>query len=282
MTGRDSAFDIIRSDKEGPFERLGDASSPDLALSSATSFVLRQFVQLPRLARLVRSGVQGSEDTSTTLEAAMLAKALFENPAWEFVDPYVARMTLPRRPVANNRYPEPVSSQTGFACVEEFILAMFHHSYWMLLCGLVQTVCAMPGVESSIHIDCESAERKDVEAAESIARCLDYTLDTASDSAPALRALLCHAPIQLSWGAWDRLSKREQTRSGDLLGGAVATPQAVRAAEMKEWCLCAAKRIQAIWHAGESSERDLRVVTEAFAGGQLIPAMLNRVRWSKT
>ncbi len=277
MSGRDSVLDtapLLRED-------IMNGKPGTALLQQHSAFFMQYVAQLPRLARLVRSCCLLPTNSDLILETCMLARTIYEHLTSPMVKEYLDSVTTIVKTTHPPAYITPLSYR--FKSIPASILAISYLTSQVLVCGLVQTLCALPQASHPLFLaglNCAEAEARDTEAGLSIAMCLQYCLDACA--APPLCALWILTPIQISFGAWDRLVTRERCRTpGYGLEEEPETETIHHALRMKEWCLSVSDHIHALWKCGKTSVWLIRSTMEAFAGGPLIPQMLSRVKWEQ-
>jgi hypothetical protein len=272
ITGRDSTFDVVHWFQDCRADQPNGKQLPELAMT----VIMQHFVQLPRLARRVRSSGEDPDNSITVLETALLAKSLYDDPVFVSVGAYVARITAKTESNVNCVSPLPGIAQSKFESMSDLILAVFYHTCQLLLCRLIQKISTVSQVAEALRRDCKAAERQEIEAAESIARCPGYALDRIPGPARDLFTMLIHTPIRLSYHTWDKMLKCQPVPSDDRLGTTTGTSQALQATDIKIWCVGISNRVHELWGSPNASEDMLRLVSGVFAGGSLLPWMLKR------
>jgi hypothetical protein len=148
----------------------------------------------------------------------------------------------------------------NFASVPAFTLALRYYLHRVLVCGLLQSLCALPLVD--LPYDLAEIEREDLIAAQSITRCADFGLYSPMSS--PLVALKLIIPLQLGFGGWHRLEKRQISPD---------TADYYFAVQMKSWHIDVCHEVDHMWYNIPNNYQRLELICEMFAGGPLFTWM---------
>lgn len=213
------------------------------------TFIMQQLVKLPRLAQLIRLC---PKDPGATYETIILAQEIQRSSARDEVKNYLQTKTKVTETTYAFRNIIPLSFQ--FGCLDDFIITLYYYTCQLILCGQIQTLLNQ-------QLNCELLrplfhqsviETQDIQAAESIAMCLQYAKDT--DSVPPLCQLHILDPLQLSYGSWDRALKRTQCQTIE------------RATDMKVWCVENYNLIRQLWNLATKDEGLIKLNAGRVAG----------------
>ncbi|KAH8812718.1 hypothetical protein F5884DRAFT_315677 [Xylogone sp. PMI_703] len=248
MAGRDSMSDSplwLRS------------LQPDTSTQSGLFDIVSQplicnMARIPRLARLVRSCQHLSADASSYGEAVELLRSLSldDNEA-----NFVQLLQLHKVDVPTLLSHSWITAESWhFDSVAVFELVVRFYSLQILLCGITQKLCdIVPATETLFNLD--TIWKKEIHAAISIARCAQYALNLS----PALPfvALRLQIPLQIAYGTWHRLGKRQSIRGYDTN----------RADKLKLWCLDLTNDIALVWKMRRLDSWELDSFTDTTTGG---------------
>ncbi|KAH8894826.1 hypothetical protein GQ53DRAFT_762232 [Thozetella sp. PMI_491] len=237
----------------------------------AWQYIMRTFIRVPRLVRLVRKAREAPGDVAARERAQLLATELFESDLEEWVQEITnagAIMTWPNvRPDIDPYGPECFN----FASPRLFILLT---TYWMtriFICGCVQTLCDMAPLSNLDQMfNQEAARAEDVRAATNIAMCAQYALKT-SPILPVV-PLRLQMPTLISFGAWHRLETRELMLRITGNDTPASNAEGAHATSMKLWCVRLSCDISSKWNGVLTGVQDLEEKTESLSGGPLLYA----------
>lgn len=213
LRGKPSAFEKTPrpfTPRDGPYE-------VEVALRAVEYLIVR----LSRLSCLARLATQQHSNKQRSVEAGSLLKELFNSDA----DIY-ARKTLHMHTTLISCPDEvtrsPNNSMLDFDSQSAFVLATRYYLYRVFICGVIQRLSNAD--LGATYIDIVTAQQEDIAAATSIAMSLDYAWRP-GPSLP-LTALGILIPMQLSYGSWLRLQRRQDSKD---------TLNYQRAIQMKIW-----------------------------------------------
>ena len=258
IQGQDSSLDTVAFLEVPPVK-----SNP---VNEALCHLQALIIRIPRLARLVRSAAGLETDTDATMEASMLAQALYTSSTNSRIEETLAERTTSTTTPFAMMPPIVDFKSLGFETLTTYVLAAQYYAYRVLLCGLILSLCRSKhgtGVFNETAIQDE-----DIAAATSIAMCAKYALE--SDNESHIIAMRLLFPMQLAFGSWHRLQKAQAARrlatknDGDCL-----------AKQMKRWCIDIACQIDDLWGNMPTDYCLMEQVCETFAGGP-IPADMSQ------
>ncbi|KAF2722273.1 hypothetical protein K431DRAFT_345771 [Polychaeton citri CBS 116435] len=167
-------------------------TSFDLNVALATTRSL--LIEVPGLICMVRAAAQfNSKDEDAARKAICAVQSLYDCDR----DIYV-RETLHKHTTSHACLSDECQSLfhmlLTFDCLDAYVLATRYRIYEVLICGLAETLGAHD--YSTMDIDLEAVEDRDIAAARSLAMCLDYALRPSSAQPLATLAILI--PIQMA------------------------------------------------------------------------------------
>jgi hypothetical protein len=229
-------------------DSLYDACSPYILPPSAhgAKDALRAvqdlYVRIPRLVRLVRCATQ-HPDRVAAVEAIRLAQLLYSSSSEVLIrDVLGEEISTTRR--LDSLIPNALETAAfDFHTLEGYVLATQYYTYRVLLCGLINTLCALDCARQAF--DVEHVRGEDVAASTSIARCVDYALG--GQITHPVRAMRLRLPLQVAFGAWHRLLERADQLSDTRL-------QLKKAFTMKLWTVEMLEKIDELWGSDEPTD----------------------------
>ena len=251
----------------GQLSLLENLSIPTTVLGSleldiALNELDRLLVKLPRLVLLVRGAKQDPDNPNAATKAIALAKELYDSDGTLTIQRTVANV-LHRITVAPTTMPSvPVPSSYYFESIPDFVLATRYFIFRLLLSGLVQSICDLEC--NNIPFDRARAEQDDLWAGHSIFQCVEWAFKPEHEVQLTMLRMLI--PIQLGFGAWDRLLNR-QTSSD--------SPEYQQAIRMRDATIEIANQIDFAWANRLTVPWRLTHICEMFAGGPLQEWMYN-------
>lgn len=259
LGGRDSIYDGLDLIKTAGYQAM-----PQTDFNIATASMITQAIRLPRLARLVRACVEHPNDGALISETVLLAEELYINQTCSLIGQTLGttRLAPTVTPKVAEQFPE---SFHHFPSVEVFSLGVRFCAFSVLLSGLLQTLLSLN--IPNLQVDRQRVEEQDIEAATAISMALDHAL-TVKQSLPLI-TLRMVVPLQISFGAWHRLEKRDPHGEGGERG-----------LRMQEWCLHLTNSILNLWNAPSDPLSVRRMKAEAFAGGPMLDGVGRKVDWS--
>lgn len=223
----------------------------------ATAWTEYLLYQLPRLVCLVRSVLQTPESKEMASEAVSIAIRHYDSPADRYARQTVAAFstTEPRTP--QSVLPQGLEQVFRFTSPRSYTLALQYYLYRAILCGLLQTLHHQQTVEIPIGLAEIAAE--DITAAKSLQMCADYAIG--SPYSTPLVALKIIIPLEISFGCWHRLAKRQLSANTDHYR---------YAEQMKNWHVDIVQYVDRMWHTFPCNYYRLELLTDAMAGGALL------------
>ena len=233
-----------------------------LELDLALSELERLFVKVPHLVLLVREAKQDGCSSDAAVKSVSLAQELYNSSGTLTIERTVSNI-MKRTPLISttlSQVPEPTSYD--FDSLADFVLATRFFLYRLLLSALIQTICDLK--HGDIPFNREEAEAEDIWAARSILRCVEWAFKP--ESGVQLTMLRMLIPIQLGFGAWHRLAKRQTSSDG---------PEYLEALRMKAVSIEIANQIDVQWQNRITQAWRLERICDMFAGGELMEWMYN-------
>lgn len=238
----------IDSRLEGFFEFADGA----LATMTDASTAINQLIsQLPRLSRLVRTAAAEPADQQRIEAARELAHSLWHSSALPLIEKRVQEGILPRGPAFKSVSPRDTAF-LSFTSLNAFVIAMDFWYFQNVTCGLLDHLARL----CTIEVDLDDVHDRDVRAASNIADSSDWVY--AQNQFPPLAMLRYVGPLQISWGAWERLDQR-----------AVDPNSRAHARRMRAQILRMSEGLLAAWRLAPRIMEGLDGLCEAFAGGEL-------------
>ena len=221
-------------------------------IAPAAAFISEQLIQLPRALRLARS-LRESHDPAIYLEAVGLIEELYNDDCDTFIHGILENVTT----LVSTRSPENaalVPESYHFESTYIFKLFTRYFSFQVLLYGIIEDLQRI----YSLNIDMSAVRVKDVQAAQSIAMCVDHALNTY----PAMGLLVVRLilPLQFSFFSWHRLERRS-------MSSMYTTHDYQRARQMKWWVVRVMNGIEIAWRTDHTSLETNEKVAEALSGG---------------
>ncbi|KAK5166504.1 uncharacterized protein LTR77_008047 [Saxophila tyrrhenica] len=256
IQGRDSLFDT-----QGPY-----LASPSMnGIKDALLALQDLYVRIARLVRLVRAAGQcEARPHDTTLEAFTLAESLHASSAETCILQALAEEVTSLRPrtAHNTLLPLCLDGEAhDFRSLEGYILATQYWAYRILLCGLLDHLLSnhWPPPANLSNVTLEGIRSLQMDAAINVAKSVPYALGLSH--AHPVRAVRLRLALQVAYGVWCRLERRQRSQTA---------PDYDLAVEMKQWTLETLARIDALWGFEEDIQHDsLERACEAAAGGML-------------
>jgi hypothetical protein len=280
LAGRLSTYDTAyyRSLTDPLKFKSDDIVVPNLRVASVS--IMHSFIQLPRLANLVRRATSDVNDTKSLQSALDLSKQLWSLDPCLLIDNILQSSTTvaytPPSDIAD------IIPQTlEFDSVQPIILCM---RYWLLriyLSSLLQTIqYAFPTESATASVpELLAVQQSDVEAATNIAQSLSSTLSLSS-SLPIvpLRVL---SSLSASAGSWYRLVQRLTRAQESLAPSSFAyakTSQAISDAKRMEiWAIEQSNRIHDRWGVERGTSTTFEALFDSMAGGKMPDWMEKRI-----
>lgn len=218
-------------------------------LAEATAFVSEHLILLPRALRLARS-IRECHDPDMIREILVFIEKLYNDDSDQRIHGIIesAATIVPTRSLENaTLVPQSYLFESTFI----FKLFLRYFTFKILLYGIIEDL------QQHFHymkIDMGAMQVKDIQAAESIAMCVDQALNTY----PAASLLLVRLILPLSWSfyAWNRLEARSQS----------SVPYE-RARKMQAWSMQWMNSIETRYRALQTPVKLLQVTAIALAGG---------------
>jgi hypothetical protein len=233
-----------------------------LELDIALSELERLFVKLPRLVLLVREAKQDRCCSDAAVKSISLAQELYSSSGTLTIERTVTDV-MKRTPMVSTKLsssPEPTSFD--FDSLADFMLATRFFLYRLILSALIQNICDLK--HGDVPFNRDEAETEDIWAARSILRCVEWAFKP--EPGVPLTMLRMLIPIQLGFGAWHRLAKRQTSSDG---------PEYLQALRMKAVSIEIANQIDVQWQNRITQAWRLEGITDMFAGGELMEWMYN-------
>lgn len=226
--------------------------------------VARQMVRIPRLMRLVRRLLQVPTDEDVRSEVIELVENLLLNRIEvETRISSILESAVHVHPTKSEEIAALVPQSFAFDSVEHLQLCLWDWLSRMLICGLLQSLNTL--FPDSPLVDPGFLERDDIQAAECIAMSAQWTKGL--DPRLSLVELRHLVPMQISFGAWHRLEKREAM---------TASAEWHRARKMKDWVFSNTQQTTQKWRCQLNDFQTLELKMEVFAGAPLPPWMGRR------
>jgi hypothetical protein len=187
------------------------------------------------------------------LEAVGLIEKLYNDDCDTFMHGIIENATT----IVSTRSPEiaaMVPESYRFESTYIFKLFTRYLSFQVLLYGIIEDLQRI----YSLNIDTSAVQVKDVQAAQSIAMCVDHALNTY----PAMGLLVVRLilPLQFSFFSWHRLERRS-------VSSMYAAHDYQRARQMKWWVVRVMNSIEMAWRVDHTSFERNEKVAEALSGG---------------
>jgi hypothetical protein len=152
-----------------------------------------------------------------------------------------------------------------FTSVHRFEVVIRYLMTRIILTGLIQSLCKMSDITMIFNLS--EIQDEEIKTANLIAMSNQYACSLGSVG--MLHILL---PMQISFGAWHRLQKRERARGDDMEEYLLDL-----ATYMKAWSLRTMNKHSKVW-GGSNHGAELEIKTEAFEGGPLWSWMARKPR----
>jgi hypothetical protein len=181
-------------------------------------------IKLARLVRLVRAARVAPENVQAQIEANKLAQVLYSDEIEPWVEGVMAKGIAKVVPSSSPL----LESSLDFS---SFTVHAFLATYWefrIRICGLVIALSQIPAEIPFHHFDMAAVFATDVRTAQYIAMSTDYAIKVGVST--PFHIIRQVAPINTSFGAWNRL----ELRAG---GESSISTDAVYAQKMKKWCV---------------------------------------------
>lgn len=240
--------------KVSPTTTLGS-----LELDIAVRELDRLYVKLPRLVLLVRGAREHPKNHDAAVQAIALASELHNSKGTLTIRRTLTEVMERARAEPTTLPSFPVPTALHFDSIADFVLASRFFIFRMILSGLIQRLCDLQ--DKQPPFDRSAVEAEDVWAGTSVLQCVEWALQ--SDPLLVLRMLI---PIQIGFGVWDRLEKRQVSSE---------TEEYSRAVQMKAATIEIANQIDVIWGNRLTAPWRLGQICDMFAGGPLHEWMYN-------
>jgi hypothetical protein len=281
LAGRLSIYDTAyyRSLTDPLKFKSDDIAFPNLRVASVS--IMHSFIQLPRLANLVRRATSDVNDTESLQSTLDLSKRLWSLDPRLLIDNILQSSTTVAYTPPSSDIADIIPQTLEFDSVQPIILCM---RYWLLriyLSSLLQTIRDAFPTESAASSVPEllAVQQSDVEAATNIAQSLSSTLSLSS-SLPIvpLRVL---SSLSASAGSWYRLVQRLTRAQESLAPGSFAfakTSQAISDAKRMEiWAIEQSNRIHDRWGVERGTSTTFEALFDSMAGGKMPDWMEKRI-----
>ena len=248
----------------GQVSLLEDKVTPTTALGSleldiAVNELDRLYVKIPRLVLLVRAARQDSSNPDAVRTATALARELHQSNGTLTIQRTITNILQRARVEPTTLSSVPVPTSLYFHDASEFMLATRYFIFRLLLAGLIQRICDLDPIDCPF--DRSAVEAEDLWAGTSIFRCVQWAFET--DSLTTLRMEIV---LQLGYGVWDRLGKRQFS---------LESPEYVRAVQMKAATVELTNVIEVMWDSKLTIHQRISPKCDMFAGGPLHEWMYN-------
>lgn len=224
-------------------------------LAEATAFVSEKLILLPRALRLARS-MRESHDIDMIPETLAFIEKLYNDDCDHRIHEILegAVTIVPTRSLENaTLVPQSYLFESTFI----YKLFLRYFTFKLLLHGIIEDL------QQRFHcmkIDMRAMQAKDVQAAESIAMCVDQALNTYPPAGLLLVRLIL--PLQWCFYAWTRLEARS-------LPHIHAAYDYGRAGKMKVWSLQWLNRIESKYRGVPTPVQVAQVAGTVLVGGPL-------------
>lgn len=228
------------------------------SIDVATEAVQYVLAQLPRLVFQAREFMDGGSEASSDGDLIERIVALFNYEGGSFVERTLGANSATVMD-QNDLKALPTGFSVDFKSVRAFYVAAWYHFSQMILCGLMQRLDKMHA-DGKAQLNIPGAKVRDVAAASSLAKCVEYALRP-TRSRPFI-AMAVLGPLQLSIGTWLRVQRQQPSTD---------TVEYVKAVNMIDWCLNKARIIEDMWQSAPATVERVAVLSDLFAGGPYIP-----------
>lgn len=210
------------------------------------------YIQFPRLVRLVRRARELPESSTARSEAVALAVKLYMLDLGSWVQKAQDIGLLTIVPTVSPEYSEALPVSFAFT---SFLVSRGCISYWalrVLVCGLILALSEIVPAMPEMHVfDLETVAAEDLRAAERIAMCYDYSIQ--SSTPIPLNSIRLLMPIQTAFGAWYREGRHAAA------AGVTAGPKGEHARRMMDMSVQMMNGIGGMWGGrGESASAWMR------------------------
>ena len=233
-----------------------------LELDIALSELERLLVKLPRLVLLVREAKQNPHSADAMIEAIALGQELYGSTGTLTIERTLANLMERTKSIPTRISSSPEPTSFDFNSLADFILATRYFVYRLVVSTLVQTICDLQ--QDGIPFEREKAETEDIWAARCIFKSVEWAFKT--EQGVHLTMLRMLIPIQIGFGAWHRLEKRQTLFDA---------PEYLHALRMKAVSIEIANQIDTRFGNRITTSWRLEGITEMFAGGELREWMYN-------
>ncbi|KAF2644512.1 hypothetical protein P280DRAFT_465833 [Massarina eburnea CBS 473.64] len=250
----------------------------------ASASIMHIFIQIPRLICLTRYAIDHPNDTTSLVSAISLAESLWLLDPCNLIEQLMhdSAITVPTPPF--NDIADIVPDSYRFTSVASVILASRYWHLCITLCGVTEMLHArFPGyTENSLLPVLATVNKKDIDAAINLARCVRYPLDTCP-SLPLL-PLRIHNTFMISISSWYRLTRRLECQQDALKNDSEAptvniAEQLSGSQRMEKWVTEECNRMNELWHVEPARKKFLTAVVENMCGGPIPDWLPTRVRF---
>jgi hypothetical protein len=251
----------------------------------AATLVMHSFIQVPRLACLVRHAIAYPQDEEILSAAIELASELWVLDPGTAVSSIVQTSTFIIDAPPSPSIVDIIPTSLHFDSIQALILLT---RYWMLqnhMCSILEKMykCLPIHTSRALLPTLEEIKRVDKAAAVKIAQSMPY----ASSVVPNLPLvpLRMLAPLGVSMGLWYREYKRLEEKMG--AGESASTLsfekelELENARRMQIWGAEQGNRIHAAWGVEEVTVEMMQVMIDVMAGGEMPVWLPRRVRFEE-
>ncbi len=211
---------------------------------------------------MVRQLVAGLDESRHTIDTLTFALTLLDDPSKTKIENLIRGSSTTMKSNTN-----PLGSCIEYSDDDAFGVAVFYCMWRNLICGIVQRILdrvARPVTRQ--YFDRDKIETEDVEVAQKIVKSIDFAFRPTS--APPFKAIRISTPMMVSYGAWNRLQKRHEKGSPDMLS---------QATKLKTIVCENFNRATGLWHVQSFAQEKAEQMCEAYSGGDIMP-LLSRKR----
>ncbi|KAF2792431.1 hypothetical protein K505DRAFT_387464 [Melanomma pulvis-pyrius CBS 109.77] len=265
---------------------------PPSPFQTASTLVMHSFIQITRLACLVRHSVAYPADIEVLTSALSLAESLWvldpSTPISTVLASSTTLLSIPPCPSIADIIP----SSLHFCSIQVAILLT---RYWMLrlhLCGVIQTLYRYFSAYiegAGVHLPClEEVRDMDKEAAVNVAMSVPYAI-TIEPNLPLVPLRLLPV-VQISMGPWYRAVQRLEKLSSpsgstsvleSTLDDAESEMELSKARRMQDWVVEQGNQIHDAWGLERVSVEYLKVGVDIMAGEEIPGWVPRRIRFEQ-
>lgn len=247
--------------------------------------VMHCFLQIPRLACLVRRSITQPEDTQALTFALSVATTIWSRLPSVYIEQLLGSQSTQVATPPAPEIEDVIADTLNFNTLKQFLLCMRYWSVTIHISALIQNLwshfpeaCALAALPDSSKV-----ENAEIQAAKFIVRSLSYGyLFSSSLPLVPLRVL---GPLALSVGPWYRLAKRLSRELETLKEGTVKhawlSKELEKAERMEDWVIEQCNRVHDAWDLPRADKARFETLIPLMAGEELPDWMPNQVSWEE-